>query len=157
MRPIREAEQHEPGSLPDVIRLVEQLHTKLKHVQRQTVRETGLTPPQYAALTQLWERDGLPLKDLAAGNNCTPATMTTIVDTLERKSLVTREPHPDDRRSLLVRLTSEGAKLRESTPSVAQMFSGCCSGLAPDESQTLARLLAQLDAALTDWEPGDRS
>ena len=157
MRPTRGAELYEAGSLPDVFRLVEQLHQKLKHVQRQSVGQTGLTPPQYAALTQLWRHDGLPLKELAAGNNCTPATMTSIVDTLERKSLVTREPHPRDRRSLLVRLTPEGTALRESTPSVEQIFNGCCSGLAPDESQTLAGLLTKLDTALDRWGPGDQS
>lgn len=149
------SEEYPPGSLPDVFRLVEQLHKKLMHVRRETVRQTGLTPPQYAALTQLWELDGRPLKDLAAGNNCTPATMTTIVDSLERKSLVTRQPHPSDRRSLLVHLTQDGAELRDSTPTVEEMFSGCCSGLPPGESQTLAELLTKLDTALSAWEPGE--
>ncbi len=78
-------EVYEAGSLPDVFRLVEQLHKKLIHIQRGTVRHVGLTTPQYATLTQLWALDGQPLKDLAAGNQCTRATMTTIIDGLERK------------------------------------------------------------------------
>ena len=152
MEKVRETESYLPGSLPDVFRLVEQLHKKLAYVQRQTVSETGLTPPQYATLTQLWKHDGLPLKDLAAGNNCTPATMTTIVDGLERKLLVTRQPHPDDRRSLLIHLTPKGASLQESTPSIEEMFHGCCSGLAPEESRKLKQLLEKLDTALSRWE-----
>ncbi|MDJ0923263.1 MAG: MarR family transcriptional regulator [Acidimicrobiia bacterium] len=150
-------DEYQAGSLPDVFRLVEQLHKKLMHVRRETVRQTGLTPPQYATLTQLWELDGQPPKDLAAGNACTPATMTTIIDGLERKSLVTRKPHPSDRRSLLVHLTQDGAKLRGSSPTVGEMFRGCCSGLAPDESQNLAGLLAKLDAALSAWQPGEQT
>ena len=143
---------YEPGSLPDVFRLVEQLQKKLNHVQRETVRHTGLTPPQYAALTQLWAHDGQPLKDLAAGNHCTAATMTSLVDGLERKGLVTREPHPEDRRSLQVRLTPEGVALQATAPSVAEMFHGCCSGLSPVESRELAALLTKLDAALSRWQ-----
>lgn len=142
----------EPGSLPDVFRLVEQLNKKLNHVQRETVRDTGLTPPQYAAMNQLWRRDGQPLKDLAAGNHCTPATMTSLVDGLERKRLVTREPHPEDRRSLQVRLTPEGVALQATAPSVAEMFHGCCSGLSPAESRDLTALLTKLDAALSRWQ-----
>lgn len=141
------------ATLPDVFQLVEQLNRKLERVQRLTVRDTGLTPPQYVALSQLWERDGQPLKDLAAGNHCTPATMTTIVDGLERKGLVTREPHPDDRRSLQVKLTDEGERMRGAAPGVEEMFHGCCSGLSPDETSTLATLLGRLDTALAGWNP----
>ncbi len=149
--------EYRAGSLPDVFRLVEQLHSKLMHVRRETVRRTGLTPPQYATLTQLWELDRQPLKDLAGGNNCTAATMTTIVDGLERKSLVTRQPHPSDRRSLLVHLTKDGAELRDTTPTVEAMFRGCCSGLPPRESQVLAGLLTKLAYALTAWQPGEQA
>jgi DNA-binding MarR family transcriptional regulator len=141
------------ATLPDVFRLVEQLNRKLERVQRLTVRDTGLTPPQYVALSQLWEQDGQPLKDLAAGNHCTPATMTTIVDGLERKGFVTREPHPDDRRSLQVRLTAEGRRMRGAAPNVEDMFRGCCSGLSPDDTRTLANLLTRLDTALAGWDP----
>lgn len=147
------------ATLPDVFDLVEQVNKKLERVQRITVRDTGLTPPQFVTLSQLWERDGQPLKDLAAGNHCTPATMTTIVDGLERKGLATREPHPDDRRSLQVRLTEEGKRLRGTAPDIEDIFRGCCSGLSPDETDTLATLLARLDGALAEWDPeiADRS
>lgn len=144
---------YETATLPDVFRLVEQLSRKLSQVQRVTVRATGLTPPQFVALSQLWARDGQPLKDLAAGNHCTPATMTTIVDSLERKGLVNREPHPDDRRSLQVWLTADGEQLQGSTPDIEDMFRGCCTGLSPDETGTLANLLAKLDGALSCWDP----
>ena len=149
-------ENREAATLPDVFQLVETVNRKLEQVQRATVRDTGLTPPQYVALSQLWERDGQRLKDLAAGNHCTPATMTTIVDGLERKGLVTREPYPDDRRSLQVRLTAAGKRLCGATPDIDDMFRGCCGGLSPDETSTLADLLARLDRALAGWDPGAR-
>lgn len=145
-----------PGAegLSDVFRLVERLQKKLSHVQRQTVSRSGLTPPQYATLVQLWDQDGQPLNALAAGNHCTPATMTTIVDGLERKGLVSRARDPGDRRRVQVHLTSAGTRLRAATPSVEEMFAGCCAGLSPTETESLLRLLSKLDGALTRWEPG---
>ncbi len=141
-------------SLSDVFRSIEHLQKKLAHVQRQTVSHSGLTPPQYTTLMQLWDRDGQPLNALAAGNHCTPATMTTIVDSLERKGLVARQRDPSDRRRVQVRLTAAGTELRAATPSVEEMFAGCCAGLSPAETETLLRLLSKLDSALTRWEPG---
>jgi DNA-binding MarR family transcriptional regulator len=74
--------------------------------------------------------------------------MTGIVDTLERKGLVTREPNPDDRRSLLVKLTGEGWSLKDSTPTLEGIFRGCCVGLEPDEIQQLSQLLRKLNESL---------
>ena len=146
----------QPGAtptLPDVFCLVEGLGKKLTNLQRQTMQSTGLTPPQYATLTQLWTEDGRQLKELASGNRCTPATMSAIVDGLERKGLVVRTPHPDDRRSLRVVLTPEGEHMRKSTPTLQDMFDGCCSGLSPDEIATLTHLLTNLDTALAARKP----
>ena len=147
------ATRTEPATIPAVFGLIEDLGKKLDNLERQTMQGTGLTPPQYAALNQLWDEDGLQLKDLASGNRCTPATMTAIVDTLERKGLVERTPHPSDRRSLRIMLTTEGRNLQGSTPTLQDMFRGCCSGLSPDETAELAQLLTKLDSALTAWEP----
>lgn len=144
-------------TLPTVFRLVEGLSRKLTNLQRQTMQSAGLTPPQYAALAQLWAQDGLQPKDLAAGNQCTPATMTAIVDALERKDLASRAPHPDDRRSLIVLLTPDGKRLQGTTPTLHEMFRGCCAGLSPDETKELAHLLTKLDTALAGWEPAVQS
>ncbi|MFQ5555167.1 MAG: MarR family winged helix-turn-helix transcriptional regulator, partial [Acidimicrobiia bacterium] len=100
----------------------------------------------------LWTQDERPLKDLADVAFCTRATITGLVDVLERKGLVTREPNPDDRRSLLVTLTESGRDLRKTTPTVSDMYHGCCSGLRPEETRQLAALMAKLDSSLATWE-----
>ena len=135
--------------LPEVVQLIELADKRLKQIQRETIGEADLTPPQYFVLTLLWERDGRPFKELAAAANCSPATMTGIVDTLERKGLVAREPNPDDRRSLLVKLTEAGWSLKDSTPTLEGIFRGCCVGLEPDEIQQLSQLLKKLNESLT--------
>ena len=141
--------EYQAGSMPEVFQLIELADKRLKQIQRETIREADLTPPQYFVLTLLWEKDGRPLKELAAAANSSPATMTGIVDTLERKGLVAREPNPDDRRSLLVSLTGEGWSLKDSTPTLEGIFRSCCVGLEPDEIEQLGQLLKKLNESLS--------
>jgi DNA-binding MarR family transcriptional regulator len=75
--------------------------------------------------------------------------MTGIVDTLENKGLVTREPNPDDRRSLLVKLTEKGRSLQASTPTLDKIFRSCCVGLEAGEVRQLSQLLRKLNESLT--------
>ncbi|MDH3259899.1 MAG: MarR family transcriptional regulator [Acidimicrobiia bacterium] len=145
-------EEYQTGSIPDVFQLVKSLGRKLKNIQRQTVGIAGVTPPQFVVLGALWEQDARPLKELADAAHCTRATITGIVDILERKGLVTRQPNPGDRRSLLVTLTEQGKDLEQSTPTLEEMLHGCCAGLRPEETTQLVQLLAALDRSLALWE-----
>jgi DNA-binding MarR family transcriptional regulator len=43
-------------------------------------------------------------KDLARLSGLAPASVTAMIDRLERKGIVNREPHPDDRRRVLISL-----------------------------------------------------
>ncbi len=145
----KHTEQFLPDSLPAVFQLIEQIEKKLDQIKRRTTRIAGLTPSQFAVLSMLWEKDGLPFKDLAAANWCTRPTMTGIVDTLEKKGLVTRQPNPGDRRSLLVCLTDNGRALQKTTRTLNAPFSNCCDGLTAAEAQQLNSLLHKLDASLS--------
>jgi DNA-binding MarR family transcriptional regulator len=142
-------EDYHPDSMPEIFQLVERVEKKLKQIQRETIKETNLTPPQYVVMTLLWEQDSRPFKELAAAVQCTRATMTGLVDTLEKKNLVARAPNPNDRRSLLVKLTDEGKNLQKSTPTLDRIFHGCCVGLKPEEAHQLSYLLKKLDASLS--------
>jgi DNA-binding MarR family transcriptional regulator len=136
-------------TLPGVFQLITRLAKRLALFQRRTIRETGLTPPQYFVLSMLLDRDGIPLKDLAEASGSTRATTTGVVDTLEKKGLVIREPHPLDRRSMLVRLTDRGRRVHDTAPGTEQAFQTCCAPLEKEEMEELARLLRKLDSNLT--------
>lgn len=137
------------GAMPEIFQLIEALQKRLAKFQAYTLREARLTPPQYYILSLLAEQDGRPFKALAEALACTPATMTGLVDTLEKKELVRRVPHPEDRRSLLVQLTEEGRNALQATPGLEEIFgSCCCQVLPPEETQELIRLLKKLSAAL---------
>ena len=144
----RSVEEYEHGSMPEALRLIGAIEKKLGRMQRRMMQVAGLTPPQYVALSMLWEEDQRPLKELADGCHCTRATVTGIVDTLEKKGLVTRQPNPGDRRSILAKLTEKGRALQESAPSPEQMFGDCCNCLEPEETRQLIELLNKLDDGL---------
>jgi DNA-binding MarR family transcriptional regulator len=70
---------------------------------------------------------------LAEQAGVTRATMTGLVDTLERDGMVTRKPDPGDRRMLLVELTPHGVAFLES--------------MLPEHFRRIGRLMASLDEA----------
>ncbi len=148
LSPIQFHDEIPQPSLGEVFDLIEQTAKNLKRIQRQTVRLADLTPPQYSVLHLLWEEDGRPFKDFADALLCTRPTITGIIDSLERKGLVRRQPNPDDRRSLLATLTDEGRELQHNTPSLDSVYYRCCSGLAPLEFQQLGWLIGKLNESL---------
>ena len=132
----------------EVFELLDQVARQLREIQRLTVRQVDLTPPQFQTLRLLWDQDRRPFKDLAASLGCTRPTMTGIVDTLEKNKLVTRQPNPTDRRSLLVTLTAKGAALEGSAPDLDYIYAKCCVGLSAEEFSELGSLLGKLNQSL---------
>ena len=78
---------------------------------RQQRPDDRLTPSQIAALSTL-DRDGaLTLGELAAREHVQPPSMTRITGALEDLGLLTRAPHPTDKRQVLFAVTPDGARL----------------------------------------------
>jgi DNA-binding MarR family transcriptional regulator len=134
---------YEEGSMPEIFSLVNKIAKNLDKFQRMVLSETQLTPPQYSVINALGLRgeNGLSLSQLARLCYSSRPTMTNLIDTLEEKKIVKRVPNPEDRRSLLVKLTPEGKMLKKQTPSVNHIYADCCSILNPEESQSLSLLL----------------
>lgn len=80
--------------------------------------------------------------ELADAAGVTRATMTGLIDTLERDGFVKREPDPNDRRMMSVRLTSKGEQfLHEFLPGHFRTIAALMSALSENERKTLVRLL----------------
>lgn len=82
-------------------------------VYRPILEPLGLTHPQYLVMLALWERSPRSLADLAADLALDPATASPLVKRLEKDGLVVRERSSADERRLDIRLTTDGARLRE--------------------------------------------
>ncbi len=135
--------ERDTGSVGEVYGLVDLVAKKLTRLQRQRISGKELTPAQYSVLSLLWKRDGLKFNELASACCCSPSTITGVVDTLEKKGLVRRESNPQDRRSILARLTDRGKAMEQATPCLGMIFEGCCGALARDELEQLAELLSK--------------
>jgi len=70
----------------------------LKRPIAEAIAESGLTAPQVGLLTELVAGGGLSLKELSARLGLAHSTVSGIVDRLERRGLVRREPDTRDRR-----------------------------------------------------------
>lgn len=75
----------------------------------------GLTATQYNYLAVLYAKraTGLTLNDISDLLHTANGSVTTMINSLERTSLVKRTPHPSDGRSSVVFLTARGRKLFE--------------------------------------------
>jgi DNA-binding MarR family transcriptional regulator len=109
--------------------------------------EHGMSPGRFTILMLLYDKlTGEPLAltpaELAEKANVARATITGLVDTLERDGLVTRRHDADDRRMMLVHLTAKGqAALESILPGHFKQMAGQMAPLTEHERKTLVRLL----------------
>ena len=83
------------------------------------------------------------------------ATMTSVLDTLERNGYIHRQPDPADRRRVLVNITpSAQALLDQVLPAVQQIVTAAMSPLGEQTLHTLLDALTAANAAL-DAAPHD--
>jgi DNA-binding MarR family transcriptional regulator len=83
--------------------------------------------------------------ELADHTGVTRATITGLVDTLERDGLVLRTPDPEDRRMLSVALTDRGEKLlRTILPPHFRQMAWLMEPLSEGDRKTLVRLLTKV-------------
>jgi len=80
----------------------------------------GLTYPQYLVMLVLWERDGLPVKDIGERLFLDSGTLTPLLKRLEAAHLVKRTRSTEDERQVLIALTSQGQALKEKARGVPQ-------------------------------------
>lgn len=118
--------------------------------------DSDLSLRQFAALRGIAEGASSP-GELARLWQVTPAVITGIVDRLERRGLVRREPVPEDRRRLCLALTSTGQQASEA---VAWALTGDLAvqlaTATPNELAELGRsleLLQRTFAALDERTP----
>lgn len=113
-----------------------------------------ITQGRFGVLMALWgncQRAGceneMPLTpaELADRTGVTRATITGLVDTLERAGFVTRTPHPDDRRMMSVCLTKRGEKLlARIMPEHFRRMAWLMGPLSEKERKTFLRLLTKV-------------
>ncbi|MFD2757777.1 MarR family winged helix-turn-helix transcriptional regulator [Gulosibacter faecalis] len=107
------------------------------------------TRGQGRILATLKLQDGVPTKDLAFILGMRVASLNEALAKLERAEFVTREPSPDDKRVMLIRLTEAGRNTEQFTPQRPDAF----STLSDDERDQLGALLDRVIEQLESQQP----
>ena len=112
--------------------------------------EHDLSPHEARALRVAAERDPAPrLRELADSLRIAPRSVTDVVDALEGKGYVSREPDPHDRRASVVVVTDAGRAVRAAVHEARRRSVGDQMGaLSADQRAALADALTTLEQGL---------
>jgi DNA-binding MarR family transcriptional regulator len=120
-----------------VVAALERLGEVFRLLLREKARENGLSPIQAGFLVYLLHH-GVELRrvsQLAREFGLTQATVSDAVDSLEAKGFIGREPWPEDRRVVTLRLTLEGELLAAELSAWADPIREHLRHSSPEESE----------------------
>lgn len=130
-------------------RLLPRAGAAVTRQHQRLLAEHGLTPTSSALLAVLTRADGQSHRELAGHLALTPATLTPVVDQLERAGDIRRERDPRDRRVVRVSITPAGRdRLRTASAAAA---AGLATGLPvppAEHAEPIRAYLLEVLAAL---------
>ena len=106
--------------------------------------EFGLTLPQAHLLRLLTAGQSVKMNGLADALDCDASNITGLVDKLEIRGFIQRQPDPDDRRVKMIALTQAGNKFRAKLLDRLSRPSPSITGLSLRDKQTLRRIVSQM-------------
>jgi DNA-binding MarR family transcriptional regulator len=85
----------------------------LKAALQRFFRENGyqITAEQWGIIRHLWEEEGLSQREISEKASKDKPNITRMLDALEHKHIIFRQPDPRDRRKYRIYLTKEGKQL----------------------------------------------
>jgi DNA-binding MarR family transcriptional regulator len=121
---------------------------KMSKVTRKKLASYGLTTTQFFLLTALYEEDGVLISVLAQKVALDKATLTGLLDRLERDDLIERKPDPSDRRAIRIFLTPKAESLRIKLIELYNQNNGMfLSILTSEEKEIFERVVNKLEKA----------
>lgn len=115
---------------------------RMKSALHRAFKDKGfdITPEQWGILRVLWEDEGLSQREVGDRLFKDKPNITRLLDVLERKKLIFRQP--TDRRRYSVFLTKEGKKVQEEMlATVLEMQEKALHALTKSDLETLKNLL----------------
>ncbi|HZD72989.1 MAG TPA: MarR family transcriptional regulator [Actinomycetota bacterium] len=145
-----------PGQARTKQQLAAEVMGSIIRLNKERIRSNGaylrphdLTSQQVWLLGELPKEGGAPIGSLADVMNCHSSNVTGMVDRLEARGLVTRQPDPSDRRVKLVALTPSGQALRGKLMEIARRApAALIERLDTGQLETLRELLGKACAGL---------
>lgn len=129
----------------DQLKLEKQLCFRLYTVSRLVTQAyrpyfepLGITYPQYLVLLILWERDNLPVSEIASRLILDTNTVTPLLQRMERGGLVARTRGTVDSRQRIVSLTPRGRAMQEKAKDIPACLSRKWEGNSPSIEEIVA-------------------
>ena len=115
----------------------------------------GLTPSQLSTLSSVGACGPIRLGDLAAAERIAPSTLTRLVNVLEERGYLLRQPAPDDARASLVTITGNGLEVLERIRAEAtSLLTEILTTLPADQLAALEAALPALEQLASSTAPG---
>jgi DNA-binding MarR family transcriptional regulator len=134
------------GADPDLARLAWRAMSDviLDHDRKVAVSdELGMSWTRVLALRRLAAQP-LTLRGLAERLSADPPYVTLMVDDLEKRGLVQRTPHPEDRRAKLVQLTADGRAAAARADAILVEPPAALRGAPAEDLEAVLRVLERL-------------
>jgi DNA-binding MarR family transcriptional regulator len=107
--------------------------------------DCGITLNQLFVLRELWQTNGLTIRELAQRLRLVDPTMTTTISALEKKKLVKRNGSNEDRRKVHVFLTAAGKALHADLSAGTSGISNTAfAGISETDRTRLRRMLDRI-------------
>ncbi len=125
--------------------LLRRAHQRHTAIFQQEFGELQLTPTQFAALAKIRDETSVSQNLLGRLTAMDPATIQGVIQRLEARKLIERQPDPVDRRCTLLRLTAAGqAILADAIARTRPVTDATLAPLTASERQTFFALLRKL-------------
>lgn len=112
-------------------------------LQRMVVFE--LRPVDFSVLSLIAHNPGITSRQLCTTLGVLPPNLVGIINTMERREIVTRRPHPHDGRAVGLHLTAMGHKLvSDAERTAAGLEAEVATSLSAAETKTLISLLKKV-------------
>src|SRR5216684_3144018 len=113
-------------------------HRALERLAIQSIESSEVGLSDFAVLEMLLHKGPQPVNEIGRRIELTSGAITTAVDRLETRGLVTREAHATDRRARIVRLTPAGKQQAARIFAVHKaVMDRAASGLSKTERATI--------------------
>ena len=129
--------------------LISQIHQVSQRVWYNVLSRNGLEDLAGArgrVIFALWNEDNIPIKKLVEKTSLDKATLTGIINRLERDGYVKRIPSPDDKRATLISRTGKDEIFKSKIPEVSRQqnklfYKGFSTSEIKDFENYLIRIL----------------
>ncbi|SFQ15195.1 MarR family winged helix-turn-helix transcriptional regulator [Actinomadura madurae] len=121
------------------------------------IERHGISPAGFFLLRLLVVEDGLRPGEVAKRLLVTPATVTSVVDTLERNGHVRRERSYRDRRGVMLRITDSGRRLlAEKSAPIGRDLARLYDVVDEEDEAAVRRFLLKLIDKFENYSPDEK-